>query len=550
VPDDPSAGGAAASDLNLELLTGTPSGAAVVRDYLEGREQAHAFFRGHFTDAEAYRAKAEEVDTRFDREGRRRAVEALTVPPGADPGALEAFVEEGGYMVTTGQQPGLFGGPLYNLYKGLTVAALARSLHETLGVPVLPVFWVGSEDHDWAEANHTSVVGMDNELHRAEVADPDPERTPALSRQAVGEGVTRVRDDFLAQLPDTDFSGPWKDLLEAAFHPGTTLASGFHALLGEMLGRFGVYLTDAADPSVKTASRATLLRELDGSQELEAVLRETAGRMEEAGYDLQVTLMEGGVNLFLETEVGRERLYRDGGGFRLHGSGTTLDRDELLARLDEDPGALSPNVLLRPVAESTVFPTLAYVAGPGEMAYFAQLADYFQALGVRMPVIHPRGSATLVESKIRKVLEKFGLDVEDLRRPFHEIAGEIARDEVPGEVRKAMGMLRGSIEEGVSRVESEVKAIDPTLRGPTQGVRSAAFQALDELEKKVTQALKRENEIALAQLEKAQLHLFPGGTPQERVMNPLYYLTRYGGAVLDGLFDAFASEIGPGRAPR
>jgi len=538
------------ADLNLELLTGRPSGSAVVEDYLHGQGNADAFFRGHFADGQAYQAKAREVDERFDREARRRAADALTVPPGGDEGPLEAFVEEGGYVVTTGQQPALFGGPLYNLYKGLTVAALARSLQEELGVPVLPVFWVGSEDHDWAEANHTALIGMDNELHRAEAAHPDPDRAAALNRLALGEGADQVRDAFLAELPDSDFSASWKELLEASFHPGTTLASGFHALVGEMLGRFGVYLTDAADPVVKGASRPMLLRELDESESLEAVLQETTTRLEEAGYGGQVTLMEGGVNLFLETEAGRERLYRDQGDFRLHTSGDVLSRDALLARLDSDAGALSPNVLLRPVAESAVFPTLAYVAGPGEMAYFAQLGDYFQALGIRMPIVHPRGSATLVESKIRKVLEKFGLEVDDLRRPFHEIAGEIARDEVPAEVQKAMGMLRGSIAQGVAKVESEVKAVDPTLKGPAQSVRSAAFQALDELEKKVTQALKRENEIALAQLEKAQLHLFPDGIPQERVVNPLYYLTRYGGAVLDGLFDSFSAEIRQGPASR
>ena len=536
--------------LNLELLTGWPSGSAVAEDYLQEQGDADAFFRGHFTDGQAYQAKAQEVDQRFDRDARRRAADALTVPPGGDEGALEAFVEEGGYVVTTGQQPGLFGGPLYNLYKGLTAAALARFLQEEMGVPVLPVFWIGSEDHDWAEANHTAIIGMDNELHRAEAAHPDPDRGAALNRLSLGNGVDQVRDAFLAELPDSDFSAPWKELVEASFHPGTTLASGFHAVVGEMLGRFGVYLTDAADPVVKEASRPILLRELDESEALEGVLRETAARLEEAGYEQQVTLMEDGVNLFLETEAGRERLYRDHEGFRLHTSGDVVSRDELLTRLESDAGALSPNVLLRPVAESSVFPTLAYVAGPGEMAYFAQLGDYFQAMGIRMPIVHPRGSATLVESKIRKVLEKFGLDVDHLRRPFHEIAGEIARDEVPAAVQKAMGMLRGSVAQGVSKVESEVARVDPTLKGPAQSVRSAAFQALDELEKKVTQAVKRENEIALAQLEKAQLHLFPDGVPQERVVNPLYYLTRYGGAVLDGLFDSFAADVRRAQASR
>ncbi len=530
-------------DLNLELLTGFPSGSPVVADYLEGREKALAFYGAHFRDLEAYRAKAEEVDARFDRAARERAVRALRVPPGADPARLEAFVEEEGWMVTTGQQPALFGGPLYNLHKALTLARLAEALEERLGRPVIPVFWVGSEDHDFAEADHTAVVGVDNELHRARVDDPDPSGQAPLHRVPLGEDVSDALDDFLQALPETDFSGAYFELLRDAFRPGATLADGFHETMQALLGRFGIFFTDAADAAVKEASLPVLLEELERSEELEDALTSTGESLEDAGYGRQVTVMPGGVNLFLETDRGRERLYREGDGFRLHGSGEVLSSDDVRARAQEDPTLLSPNVFLRPVAESATFPTLAYVGGPGEMAYFAQMRSYFEALGIRMPVIHPRGAATVVESKIRKVLEKFDLDVDDLARPFHEVAGDIARDEVPPHVKKAMGMLRGSIAKGVSEVEEQVKDVDPTLKGPVQHVRSVAFSALDDLEKKVVHALKRENEIALAQLEKAQLHLWPDGSPQERVLNPFYYLTRYGDGFLDALHAGFEVNL-------
>lgn len=530
-------------DLNLELLTGFPSGSPVVAHYLAGEEGAVAFYGAHFRDVEAYRAKAEEVDARFDRAARERAVRALRVPPGADPGRLEAFVEEEGWMVTTGQQPALFGGPLYNVHKALTLARLAEALEARLGRPVLPVFWVGSEDHDFAEADHTAVVGVDNDLHRARVADPDPDGQAPLHRLPLGEDAAEALDEFLQVLPETDFSRDYFELLRDSFQPGETLAAGFHRTMQELLGRFGIFFTDAADAAVKEASLPVLFDELERSARLEDALATAGRKLEDAGYDQQVTVMEGGVNLFLETERGRERLYREGDGFRLHGSGTTLSAEEVRARAEDDPTLLSPNVFLRPVAESATFPTLAYVGGPGEMAYFAQMRGYFEELGIRMPVIHPRGAATVVESKIRKVLDKFGLDVDDLARPFHEVAGEIARDDVPPEVKKAMGMLRGSIARGVSEVEEQVKAVDPTLKGPVQHVRSAAFSALDDLEKKVVHALKRENEIALAQLEKAQLHLWPDGAPQERVMNPFYYLTRYGDGFLDALHARFEVNL-------
>jgi len=200
-------------------------------------------------------------------------------------------------------------------------------------------------------------------------------------------------------------------------------------------------------------------------------------------------------------------------------------------------------VLFRPVVESAVFPTLAYVGGPGEIAYFAQLRGYFEAHGIEMPVVYPRWGAIPVETKIRKVLDKFGIEVAALDRPFHEIASEIARDDVPDDVRAALGKLRGTIGAGVGDLQKATKSLDPTLKGPVQHLRSQAFAALDDVEKKIMQAVKRESEIRLAQLEKAQLHLYPMGKPSERVQNPLYFLTRYGGVVLDDLYERFEVNL-------
>lgn len=530
--------------LNLEVIVDRPAGAAVVRDYLAGREEAVAFYGAHFEDPEAFRAKASEVDGRFDSQARARAAAALRVPEGGDATRLERFVAEGGYAVTTGQQPGLMGGPLYSVYKALTAVRLAESLEALLGKPVLPVFWVASEDHDWAEADHTYVVAVDNELHRSRVAPPDPDLHPPIFRVPMGEDAAGACASFLEALPQTDFSKPHLEFLREVVRPGETLSGSYAKIMERLLAPFGVVFTDAADPALKEASLPTLLDEMSRAEELEGVLAETGAALDRAGYDLQVALMPGGVNLFLEGPAGRERLYRTEGGLELHTSKTPRTAEQIQDEVAADPSTLSPNVLLRPVVESAVFPTLSYVGGPGEMAYFAQLRGYFEAFGIRMPVIHPRFSVTVVESKIRKVLSKFDQDIEGLQRPFHEIAGDIAKDEVPEGVKRALGSLRGSIGKGVGELMSETKGIDPTLKGPVQHVRSQSFAAMDDLEKKIVHALKRENEIALAQLEKAQLHLYPESKPQERVMNPFYYITRYGGAFLEGVFERFRVNLG------
>ncbi|HUF76706.1 MAG TPA: bacillithiol biosynthesis cysteine-adding enzyme BshC [Longimicrobiales bacterium] len=532
-----------ASALNLELIVEHPEAGDLVSAYLDGDGAVERFFGPHFGSWGAFETKIAEVDGRFDRAARERAVEAVLVPPGADASRLERFVEEGGYMVTTGQQPGLFGGPLYNVSKALTAARLAEALEARLGKPVVTLFWVSSEDHDWEEACHADVIGVDNELHRVEVAAPDPGVTPPIHRIRLRNGSAEAVSEFLGYLPKTDFSEEYFTLLREAFGPDRTLADGFHTTLQHLVGRFGVFFTDGVLPALKQASLPVLLAELDRAEELEAVLRASASAIEDAGYTLQVPILEGGVNLFLEGPAGRERLYREAGGYRLRTSGERLSGDDVRARVAEDPSVLSPNVLLRPVIESTLFPTLAYVGGPGEMAYFAQLRDYFQAHGVAMPVIHPRWAATPIESKIRKVLDKFGLQPDTLRRPFHEVAGDVAREEMPAEVRAALGKLRGSIGSGLVELTKAVGAVDKTLAGPVQQVGSQAYAALDDLEKKIVQAMKRESEIGLGQLEKAQIHLYPLGKPAERVQSPFYYLSRYGGAVLDAMYDRFALKL-------
>jgi bacillithiol biosynthesis cysteine-adding enzyme BshC len=518
-----------ASIPNLEILVKRPEGGDLVQAYLDGDPHTEPFFGPHFGTFDTFAAKVEEVGARFDRSARERVVEATVAPPGADATRLERFVEDGGYMVTTGQQAALFGGPLYNVCKALTAVRLAEALEERLGKPVLPLFWVSSEDHDWDEACHADLIGVDNELHRVALAPPDPHVTPALHRITLGTEVEAAVSEFLGHLPDTDFSGEYDELLRRAFRPGRTLVDGFHDTLQALLGRFGLFFTDATHPAVKRDSAAIVLAELD--------------RAQEAGYALQVPILEGSVNLFAEGPAGRERLYRESGAYRLRTSGEELTDEEVRARFTEDPGALSPNVLLRPVVEAALFPSLAYVGGPGEMAYLGQLRGYFAAHGVPMPVVYPRWSATPVEGKIGKVLQKFGLEVDALDRPFHDLASELAREEMPEEVRAALGSLRGAVGSGFGELTKAARGVDETLKGPVQQGGSQAMGLVDDLEKKIVQAVKRQSEVALAQLEKAQVHLFPGGKPAERVQSPFYYLARYGGAVLDAFHDRFRVNL-------
>jgi len=530
--------------LKPEILVREQGSPPLARGYVYGETQLSHFFVGSHLDPSAYLEKAGELDRRFAKGARERAVSFLHPASGSTAHRLRLLVEEGGYFVTTGQQPGLFTGPLYSLYKALTAIRLAEALEPLLGHPVLALFWLASEDHDWEEAAQTHVLDIHNELHSLRLPPPAGAHQRPLHRIRLGEGINEVLGGFMGLLPKSDFGPALRELLLEAYTPGRTLAEGFHTVMAAVLGDLPIVFVDAANPKLKAASLPTLFREMEEAREHEKLLTATASRLEMAGYHVQVPILPGGVNLFFEGPEGRDRMYRDGGHFRLHRSGVRLSLEEVRSRAGDDPSLLSPNVLLRPVVESSLLPTVAYVGGPGEVSYFAQLKGLFQSHGLRMPIVRPRHSALIVEKKIRKVLDKFGLTPDSMERPHHELASAIARAELPEEVHSALGEMRGAIGKGAGALARAVQKIDATLKGPVTNVQNAAFAALDDAERKILQAMKRENDIALEQVEKAQRHLFPLGKPQERILNIFYYLIRYGPELIPGILEEFHVALG------
>ncbi|MCJ7629209.1 MAG: bacillithiol biosynthesis cysteine-adding enzyme BshC, partial [Longimicrobiales bacterium] len=295
-----------------------PGGSPLVQDYL--REEPHAcrFYGRSFRDPEAFREKAQEVDQRFHRDARARALSMIQAPSPLAAARLERFVEEGGFFVTTGQQPGLFTGPLYSLYKALTAVRLSQELESLLERPVLALFWVASEDHDWDEADHTHLLDIHNEVRTLRIPPQGGGPNRPLHRIPLREGLPDTVDSFLQALPETDFSPPFFDLIRNAYTPGTTLPQGFHRVLAELLKELPIAFVDSANPGLKEASLPILLRELEEAKEHEILLARNASHLEMEGYHVQVPILKDGVNLFLEGAEGRDRLYREGEGVRLN----------------------------------------------------------------------------------------------------------------------------------------------------------------------------------------------------------------------------------------
>ncbi len=481
---------------------------------------------------------------------------AAFLAEGAARANLESLLAGRALAVTTGQQAGLFTGPLYTVHKALSAAALAERLAAAWGRPVVPVFWVAGDDHDFAEIASCDVVGGDGARATVVLREraPDAPLRPAF-REILGPDAAAALERLESLLPPSEFRPAVMDWLRAAYLPDRSLAEAHARAMASLLGEHGVVVLRGWAGPLTRAAAPVLLGALRRAAELDALLAEDAERLRRGGLEAPVEVGAGLALVMVEGAAGRDRLRAAGGSrFVTRRSGETFDLGALEGLLRDDPERLSANVLLRPVVEAAVLPTVAYVGGPGELAYLAQAPRLFETLGVPRPVPLPRLAGLLVEPRVRKALDRFGLGPPDLARPESELLGAAARDALPATAAAALEALRAALEGGFAALAREAAAVDRTLERPVESARNQALGATHEIEKKLVAAVKRSSEAGVQQLARARAALFPGGRPQERVYTAASFTARYGAevvATLAAAADAHAArllEAAPGGA--
>jgi bacillithiol synthase len=470
------------------------------------------------------------------------SLEQAFVPSAARDAALERLRQPGALAVTSGQQPGLFTGPLYTVHKALSTAALARVLERQWGRPVVPIFWVAGDDHDFAEASEASWLTADGSLASAALPPRPPEAplTP-MYRQPLGEGVAVALEALAAGLPASEFRDETLAWLGRHYRPEATVAAAFTGAMAELLAPAGIVCFDSAHPAVKRAAAPLVLRALERAAEIDADLERQAEAAGEAARTSGVVLGDGAALVMLEGAQGRDRLVAAGGGFVTRRGKERFDLPALRRIAESEPTRLSPNVLLRPVIESALLPTVAYLGGPAELRYLALTPPIYRRLGVVPQRPLPRWSGVLVEPRVDRVLEKFGIDLTDLLGPPGALESRLVRSQLPAETRVALERVREAIESGYGTIERGAAEIDPTLVRPVQGARNQALAGTQDVEKKLVQHLKRRQETELSQIARARTAVQPAGKPQERVLTVAPFIGRYGPALVADLGEAIES---------
>jgi bacillithiol biosynthesis cysteine-adding enzyme BshC len=434
---------------------------------------------------------------------------------------------------------------VYTIYKALSAAALAARLERVLARPVVPVFWVAGDDHDHAESAQAHILTAAHDVLRLALPEraADAPLTP-MYRERLGPGVTALLDAVRVHTPASEFRDGILEWLGRHYTPAADVAGAFAAALAELLGPFGIVVFQPTHDAVKAAMRPLLVGALEQAEAIDRALGARARELEAEGAAVPVPTGDGATTVMLEGEAGRDRLMLHEGAFRTRRSGQPFTLDELRVLADRAPERLSPNVLLRPVVEAALLPTLAYVGGPGELAYLPQATPLYAALDVAPQVPMPRWSGLAVEARVRRVLDKYALSPDDLRQPEGQLEQHLVRGAMPELAATALATLRAALGREYPRLRDAAASVDPTLRRPVESAMHAAFTGLEDIERRILAHLKHQDDILVRQLANARQSLYPLGKPQERVLNVVPYLVRYGTGFLEAVHREIAAWVG------
>jgi bacillithiol biosynthesis cysteine-adding enzyme BshC len=503
------------------------------------------FYAGNPADASAWR----DAITRTRQFPRQRDAVASVLAaqqvrrgaPAESVAAASRIRDPGTVAVVTGQQAGLFGGPLFTLLKALTAIRLAERVRDEHGATAVPIFWIDSDDHDWDEVKSCGLLDAELTLLNIAVSDPPGANQRSVARMTLDDSVRAAVESLEAGLPRTEFTPELISQIRTAYKPGAGMAHAFGQWIEAVLGPRGLVVFDASDPAAKSIVAPVFRQEIEHAGRTSQLAAEAGAALAARGYHAQVTPHESQPAIF-HLDGGREPVRQQGGRFSI--GEQTYTREALLDLLGRAPHEFSPNVLLRPLMQDTLFPTVCYVAGPSELAYLGQLRGVYAAFGLPMPLIQQRATATIVDSNSMRFLTRHEFPLENLRAQDEGALNQLLEAQLPASVEASYEDAANVVSDRMEALAKAVLQIDATLEGATRSTLSRMQDDLKKLHGKIIQAAKRKDETLRRQFQHAKAQAFPGGHPQERTIGFVYFLNKYGPALVDRLGDELSLDMG------
>ncbi len=459
---------------------------------------------------------------------------------------IERLQQENTLAVVTGQQVGILGGPLFTLYKAWATVQYSQILQERYPhFQFVPVFWIEVGDNDFREVNHLYVPDQNHKLQRLELPVPENDFR-SLHQRTLPEEMTELLHQLFELLPRTEFTDGLVVKLEQFYRPGIPFADAFARWLLDLMGNRGLILLNPSHPTIKQMAAPVFLQALKASAEAVHQLQEKARELEALGYHDQLRVRPEQTLLFLQDKKDAARcridIAENGYSVRHPQRPYLLYPEELEEIITSQPERISPNVALRPVMQDVVLPTAAYIAGPGEISYLAQVSAIYRIFQVPMPLIFPRPRLTIVEKHINRILHKFGLSYQQVFEEDESLIPDALRKYTQPSIDEIFENSRANILDNLELIGDVLLVLNSGLETALNRTRNHMLQALQQLQNKVDSVLKQKMDTELRQLGKVLTYMKPNRQPQERIFNIVYFLNKYGPDFLDALYSHIQAE--------
>ncbi|TYP95089.1 bacillithiol biosynthesis cysteine-adding enzyme BshC [Fodinibius salinus] len=512
------------------------------KTYVSNFDALSAYFETNPFDEEAIAQKAEQ----FTFSGNRAKTVELLKDFNQDFELEQAAIDNldrlkasDSLAVVTGQQLGIYGGPLYTILKIISTIWRARQLEDTLDRPVIPIFWLADEDHDYEEVRKLSV--LNNHSHEVEefALPPKDGDLPTVAELTIPSEISDFREGLKETLYNTDFSDDLWQLLDGNFQSGITFRQAFGNFISALFSKHGLVLAGSNHSDIKDYSRQCLTQSVSKSEKIRASLNTQTAAVADT-YHQQVTLYDS--NLFyLDDASGRTKVMHNGEGWETD-SGKEWSSEQLVNAINDDPEHFSPNVFLRPILQDTLLPTIGYVAGPGEIAYYAQMKEMYSCFGLEMPVIFPRLSATFVEPAIDRICKELPFELHEYAERIEDLESNFVDHTEDHDLETFFTDWKEKVQQLVNPKKRDIADIDPTLEGAVGKANAAYFNELDKLKGKVYRAVKQQENTQLKRIRRIKANLFPDNELQERLVAAMFYMNKYGIDIWDDLLESLDED--------
>jgi bacillithiol biosynthesis cysteine-adding enzyme BshC len=479
---------------------------------------------------------------RVDRSAVCNALAAMNQRWGAAEATLsniELLREPDSIAVVSGQQAGLFTGPLYTIYKALSAVKLAGCLRQR-GTKAVPVFWIASEDHDFAEVAKAEFIGRDCQLKNVEVSTAVHREGQPVGQVVTDDSIDAVVNQLFELLPNSEFADDIKALVRNAWQPGRGYAESFAMMMTSLLGRYGLIFLDPLDSELKRLAAPLYSEAAWRAPEIAAALEQRSSELESAGYHAQVLATANSFPLFMHDEQGgRHAVVRvENGKYKAKDIEEEYTAADLATMAQEKPERFSPNVTLRAVVQDYLLPTIAYYGGAAEIAYFAQTAEVYRVLERPATPILPRSSLTMIEHHTGRLLERYNLTLANFFEGLDPVIKQVVEEHLGADTARLFANAEKNVNHELDRLRQELELLDPTLASALDTGRKKINYQLDGLKTRFVHAQMKRDEAAHRQLQRAFDQLYPNKDLQERHINITSLLARHGTYVMEWIFNA------------